>query len=251
MSRFKLIVVVVLLSSCCKDTEIIKQLDSSKLTFSLYSSLYRENTTVHKNENKLKRVIFNNSSYYDNAEYFSNDSLQSVWSVGALDSYTFKYKNVKIKDTLVFTSVSDTILYLFENNMLKKIKMSYNNELYIITSYNNTDLEMTLVAGINQTKQADYKVIFDTASYQDFYPQSYYAYLPPLNYLRYYTEFYNLNFPKLSYKSISIKSYTSTIATDDINIRNEFDILKRIKKSYIIRSKYPVRNDTLSYSYFD
>lgn len=251
MSRFKLIILFgFFATSCCKDTEIIKY-ENPNVVFSIYSSLYMENTTIHKSNNKLKRVIFNNGSYYDNIEYFSNDSSKIVRSKSIIDSSKFSFKNILSKDTLIFTNNTDTIYYLFENDNLKSIKMSYNKELYIINSYSHSQIDITLLAGNNQIKQADYKIILDTASYQDFYPQSFYEFIPPLNYLRYYTDFYNLNFPKLSYKSISIKSYTSLIASDDINVNNEFDNKGRIMKSYINRVKYPKRNDTLSYNYFE
>ena len=251
MSRFKLSLILIALSSCCKDTEIIKQLENKDYVFSIYSLLYMENITIHKNNNKLKRIIFNNKSFYDNTEYFSNDSLQSVWYKGLKNENSFNFQDIKTKDTLILRTDLDTTLYIFENKILKKIKMPYNDYLFLINSYDNSQINMTLVAGINQIKRADYKIVLDTGSYQDFYSQSYYTYLPPLNYLRYYTEFYKLDFPKLSYKSISIKSYSVLITSDDINISNEFDNKGRIKKSYILSTKFPQSSDTLTFNYFE
>lgn len=251
MSRFILVIIVSALSSCCKDTEIIKQLENKDYIFSIYSTLYMENVTIHKNNNKLKRIVFNNKSYYDNSEYFSNDSNQSVWSRGLKNDIRFQFKSIKTKDTLMHITSLDTTLYIFESNILRKIKMPYNDYLYVINSYNSNKIDMTLVAGVNQIKRADYIIELDTASYQDFYPQSYYTFLPPLNYLRYYTEFYNLDFPKLSYKSISIKTNSILISSEEISIKNEFDSINRLKRSFIIRKNYPISNDTLTFTYFD
>lgn len=252
MSRFKLIiiVVVILFSSCCKDTEIIKQIENMNFTFSLYSSLYKENVTIHKNSNKLKRIVYNNKSNFDNLEYFSNDSLQNVWANGINTNWTYLYRDIKTKDTLVMTNSYDTAIYIFANNVLKKIIMPYGL-VYIVNSYSNSQIDITLVKGINQLKEADYLIVLDTASFQDYYTESYYNILSPLNYLRYYTEFYKLDFPNLSYKSISIKSYSVLRASEEISIKNEFDSMNRLKRSFILRKNYPISNDTLTFTYFD
>lgn len=254
MSRNKLaialgILILIGITSCCKDTEVIKY-ENPNLVFSIYSSLSKELTTVYKNNNKIKRISINNPTYYDNVEFFSNDAFQSVWSIGTLENYNFSYKNKLSKDTLVFKSAYDTILYIFENEKLKQMKMARAG-LFVINNYSNTLLDISLMSDDGKIKKADYKLILDTGSYQDFYPQSFYEFMPPLNYLRYYTDFYDVKFPKLSYKSISIKLNPFFTLADDITIKNEFNSKGRISKSYIIRSKYPIRNDTLSFNYFD
>ena len=250
MSRFKLIIIFFLLSSCCKETEVIKQIENKNFTFSLYSSLYKENVTIHKKASKLNRIVYNNKSNFDNLEYFSSDSLQTVWANGINNTLSFKFKDIKTKDTLVMTNSYDTATYIFANNILKKIIMPYGYT-YIVNSYSNTQVDVTLVRGINQLKEADYLIILDTASFQDYYTESYYNILPPLNYLRYYTEFYKLNFPNLSYKSVSIKSYSVLRASEEISIKNQFDSLSRLKQSFILRKNYPISNDTLTFNYFD